>query len=533
MTTASMADLDRVDDSRNRAEEPEHVTRARSEALAVLASAADDPADRWSQGWELEHAASLRTGAYDAEVERLKAQVDEAATAALKAIYPDREDDDVDRRRITLVPASSIKPRPVRWLWDRRIALGTLALLGGREGIGKSMVAYQLTADITRGRLAGVNLGRPRAVVVCATEDSWEHTIVPRLMAADADLDRVYRIDVVTSEGLNGTLTLPIDLELLENAVRDVEAALIVLDPLLSRLSTALDTHKDAEVRIALEPVTAVADRTGSSVVGLIHVNKGTTVDPLTMLMGSRAFAAVARSVLFVAVDPEDETGKLRYLGQPKNNLGDGDLPSLTFTIEAVKVADHDDGPVITGRVEWRGEDDRSITDVLRSAATPSADQTATTDAAGWLVDYLKLVEVAASEDVLTEGKKYGHAKRTVQRARERIRAGVTSHGFPRRTYWSRPGMEPDDVVAWLDASGASGANAAQSCQSPGETQQLGMTVLFNPPEAKEDKGRASCANPLGATGGMAPPQAPVAPVAPSPSVPTRDGATAPGATDR
>ncbi len=42
----------------------------------------------------------------------------------------------------------------------------------------------------------------------------------------------------------------------------------------MSRLDAKLDTHKDAEVRIALEPLTALADRTGAAVARLIHVNK-------------------------------------------------------------------------------------------------------------------------------------------------------------------------------------------------------------------------------------------------------------------
>ena len=56
------------------------------------------------------------------------------------------------------------------------------------------------------------NRGTPRAVIVAATEDSWAHTIVPRLMAAGADLDRVYRVDVVTVEGTDSALSLPGDL---------------------------------------------------------------------------------------------------------------------------------------------------------------------------------------------------------------------------------------------------------------------------------------------------------------------------------
>jgi hypothetical protein len=46
------------------------------------------------------------------------------------------------------------------------------------------------------GVLPGEYLGQSKAVLVAASEDSWEHTIVPRLMAAGADLDLVYRVEV-------------------------------------------------------------------------------------------------------------------------------------------------------------------------------------------------------------------------------------------------------------------------------------------------------------------------------------------------
>ena len=106
------------------------------------------------------------------------------------------------QRTITLTPASSITVRPpVRWLEEDRLPLGTLGLLGGREGVGKTIYASTLTASITRRTLRGVYHGTPRAVIVAASEDSWEHTMVPRLMAAGANLDLVYRVDVETAEG--------------------------------------------------------------------------------------------------------------------------------------------------------------------------------------------------------------------------------------------------------------------------------------------------------------------------------------------
>jgi AAA domain len=176
-----------------------------------------------------------------------------------------------------LTPASAIKPRRVRWLWTDRLALGTLALLAGREGLGKSILAYIIAAMITRGMLPGEHIGTPRAVLIAAIEDSWSRTIVPRLIAADADLDLVFRVEILADE-VHRELDLPVDLARVREAVEQTGAVLLILDPLLSRLSDRLDPHKDADVRLALEPLVATADVANISVWGLIHHNKATAV---------------------------------------------------------------------------------------------------------------------------------------------------------------------------------------------------------------------------------------------------------------
>jgi hypothetical protein len=105
---------------------------------------------------------------------------------------------------------------------------------------------------------------------------------------------------------------LPRDLTDVEQASRDTNAALILLDPLMSRLDERLDTYRDGDVRRALEPLAAVADRTGMAVLGIIHHNKSGSTDPLQLVMASRAFTAVARAVHAVVPDPDDDTGKRR-----------------------------------------------------------------------------------------------------------------------------------------------------------------------------------------------------------------------------
>jgi hypothetical protein len=329
----------------------------------------------------------------------------------------------------------------VKWLWADRVPLGALTLVGGREGIGKSIWSYTTAADVTRGRLPGAYQGQPRGVIVAATEDSWEHTIAPRLMAAGADLDRVFRVDVTTGDGLDAVLCLPRDLAGLEGAIDKVDGAVVLLDPLLSRLDSALDTHKDADVRRALEPLAKLAAAKSVAVLGLIHVNKSTSTDALTMLMASRAFAAVARAVLFLMVDPEDEN--VRLLGQAKNNLGKTDLPTLKFRITPAHVADTPEGPVWTGRLEWAGESARPLSEALEAAAANSGDRSATSEAAEWLQDYLESKDGRCESAVIKrEGAKAGHSIDVLKRAKRKLGIVAKSSGFPRHTHWALPQSE-------------------------------------------------------------------------------------------
>jgi hypothetical protein len=398
---------------------------------------------------------------------------------------------DTRHRILTVTPASTIHVRPVRWLWDGRLALGSLNLEAGREGVGKTVVAATLTASVTRGNLPGVYFGTPKAVIIAATEDSWEHTLVPRLMVADADLDRVFRVDVVTDAHLQTALSLPIDLPELERVIREVDAALVIADPLLSRLDARLDSHKDAEVRLALEPLVAVAAAADVCVLGLIHVNKSVSADPLTVIMASRAFVAVARTVLFVAADPDDDSRRL--LGTPKNNLGRTDLPTLAFHIVGAKATDTPEGEVWTGKLEWAGESDRSIREVIEHALETSLVRSATSEAAEWLQDYLTdqngPIESAVAK---REGGKAGLSKDALHRACGRLGVVIESRGFPRQTYWYLPsshrnlGRHQATATTATTATTEQGRHTeiTQNAQQSSQSSQSSQSVDVSGPRA-------------------------------------------------
>jgi hypothetical protein len=198
---------------------------------------------------------------------------------------------DESTRKLIVTLASEMKPRAVQWLWEegenKWLPLGELALLGGREGIGKSTAAYDLIAKITLGTLPGDMYGKPKCVIVCATEDDWESSIIPKLIACGANQTRVLKVVAVEVEGFEGSLLLPRDVERLKQLIGEYDVAFVLLDPLLSALDKALDSHKDAEVRQGLEPLSALAHSAKVSMLGLIHENKSNAADLLTRIMGS------------------------------------------------------------------------------------------------------------------------------------------------------------------------------------------------------------------------------------------------------
>ena len=347
-------------------------------------------------------------------------------------------------RQLTLTKASQIQIAPVHWCWQNRLAFGEFSLLGGREGIGKSMLAYWLAAEITTGRLPGANFKTAKSVIIAATEDSWEHTIVPRLMAAKADLNKIFRIEVETEYGVHGSLTLPKDNTELQHHILENDVALVLLDPLMSRLDAKIDSHKDQETRQALEPLSKIAHDTHCVVLGIIHVNKSQSSDPLTMLMGSRAFAAVARQVLFVLADTEHPP-KGRMLGQVKNNLGESDeLPARLFHIDKVYVGKTDEGDVYTGKLIWDGETTKRSVMGEIEINQAGVDRPATVAAAEFIVDFLTL-KGGYAESILVkdEARKRRHLGGTLERARKHANVKDVRKGFPGVTFWYLDDFDP------------------------------------------------------------------------------------------
>jgi len=345
----------------------------------------------------------------------------------------DRPDDGGDgpSRRIVLTPASRIRLRPTRWVWDTtppgatapalqgRFPTGSLVLGAGRAGIGKSQFAAWLTAQVTRGTLPGCFHGTPRGVIYAAAEDSWAMTVGPRLVAAGTDLDRAYRVDVHADADPHACLTLPVDTRRLEDAILEHDVGMVVLDPLLSLIDGGVNDYRAREVRGALEPLVAMADRTECLLFGLAHFVKAAGVDPLTLVAGSGAFGQLIRAGVGFARDEHADDEGTFVLSQIKNNLGREDLPSLQYVIQPA-VVDTLDGPSYVSRFHFTGEEaERSVRDLLRG--DDHADTVTERDeAVEWLRGHLAAGDVPAT-DVFKAGERDGFSRDVLKRAKKRL----------------------------------------------------------------------------------------------------------------
>ncbi|MDX2703948.1 AAA family ATPase [Streptomyces sp. PA03-6a] len=359
-------------------------------------------------------------------------------------------------REILLRPASTVRIRRVKWLWDTtpvgapptshgRIPMHSLCIAAGPPGLGKSQYAVWMTARITTGTLPGELYGKPRAVIYAAAEDSWQYTIAPRLIAGGADMDLVFRVDVQDDGQLHARLTVPVDTSILGQAAEEHGVALLVMDPLLSFIDKGINDYRAAEVRQALEPLIAAADRHGFTILGLAHFTKFGSADPLARVAGSGAFGQLIRSLIAFAKQ-ETEDGDVEFvLSLEKNNLGRTGLPSYSYTIQSVTV-ETEDGPTYVSRFVLGPETSTSVSEVMRDEGSSPADRSETSETRAWLRDYLSdLGGCADSRDVLNDARKQGFSRATIYRAKAKLNLVSRQIGLgkAKRSLWFLPEAVP------------------------------------------------------------------------------------------
>ena len=231
------------------------------------------------------------------------------------------------RDSVVLTCGTDLTPEPYRWLWQYWLAMGKLHILAGAPGQGKTTIALAMAATITiGGRWPDGSRCAAGNVLIWSGEDDPADTLVPRLMAAGADRARCYFIEGARRDGEVVPFDPARDLGQLLEAIEKIGGiSLLVIDPVVSAVTG--DSHKNTEVRRALQPLVDLAAKCDCAVLGITHFAKGGQgTDPAQRVVGSVAFTAVARVVMVAAKVKGDEEGQdTRILARSKSNIGPDD----------------------------------------------------------------------------------------------------------------------------------------------------------------------------------------------------------------
>lgn len=348
-----------------------------------------------------------------------------ASTPAQKRLA-DQALENIDRlarqanvRHAIATPASAVTVTKPRFLHSPFIPSDVQTLIAGRAGENKTTLTIAIAAKATRGQLPGDMLHHPITVAFSAFEDP-KGIQVARLKAAGADLERIRFIDMADTcdgQSIDTGMTIPADLPQIERLLESENVGLWIIDPITSAVSG--DTNKRDDVRHALDPLAALAQRLHIPIVEVLHFNKGAGYAS-DKISGSHAWRDTAKSVLLMA---RDETSGDIVLTIDKSNYSAAVGSSWSFPVRSVDVST-DDGQTVA--VPVAGEltpTDTNVGEVINRQMNPDDQNTGNGSSAGevidWLTDYLR-EGAAPFNDIWAAAKEEGYSKVQLRNAQHR-----------------------------------------------------------------------------------------------------------------
>jgi putative DNA primase/helicase len=350
---------------------------------------------------------------------------------------------------VELLSSAAIIPTPVHWIWPGWLAEGRLQILAGAPGAGKTTIALSLAAVVSAaGRWPDGTRTQAGNVVIWSGEDDPSDTLVPRLAAANADRNRVFIVGRAREASAARPFDPARDMPSLADAIkRAQEVKLVIIDPIA--LVAVKDSHRNAETRRDLQPVVDLCRETGAAVLGIHHLAKGTAGrEPVERLIGSIAFAAVARVVMIATKLPaqEPDLNERRVLMRAKSNIGP-DEGGFAYGLAQTELEDHPS--VFASRVLWGQAIEGTARDVLAEAEETDDGRSPRAEATEFLKSHLANGSVPANE-IHAAARKEGISSATLRRAKSELRIRSVRIGFGKGSVaqWEIPSKTPYTLTA-------------------------------------------------------------------------------------
>jgi hypothetical protein len=244
-------------------------------------------------------------------------------------------------------------------------------------------------------------------------------------------------------------LQIPGQLQLVDEALTQSRAQLLVLDPVVAFLERGIHPNDDQGVRRALFPLAKLAEKHGCAVLLLRHLNKKSGGQSVYRGGGTIGLLGACRSGWLVARDPE--APERCVLAQVKNNLAPPQ-PSLAYTVL------ERDGVLA---LSWLGPA-RWTADQLLAGAARAPASAAPRDRAREFLTTILSDGPRTSREIWAAAQEEGLSERTLFRAKQGLEirtVRVATEGSP-VSYWLLPGQQvpagvappagPADLEPWL-----------------------------------------------------------------------------------
>lgn len=318
-----------------------------------------------------------------------------------------------------LVRLADVEARPVDWLWRLWMAFGMLAMMSGDPGAGKTYLALAVAAGFTVGRTPDGERCEPIAVLYLSVENAPAEVVRPRFDSLGGDPNRFFllRGAVCSEDGedIERAVSLS-DVPLLDDALAQTGAKLVIIDPVQSYLGAAVDLHRSNETRPVMDGLARLAEKHRCAVLLLRHLSKQTGGKAIHRGLGSIDLTGAVRSEMLAGSLPDDPES--RALIHIKSNLGAyGATRGYSIDRE--------------GRFAWTGESSITAADLLAAPAGPGDHKLA--DAAQWLTDLLK-PGPREQREVRELAEQTGISYATLRRAKNAV--GVRSYKASVRGAW-------------------------------------------------------------------------------------------------